>query len=91
MGSPSAGALGPLLMASYQELDVPSKTRRTQLGFLAGQGDPGLEAFLDSPGEEGLDQDGLADLFFEVPSHFSWNKPKPGNPPLFRSVLVSLA
>lgn len=85
VGSPSAGALGPLLMASYQELDVPSKTRRTQLGFLAGQGDPGLEAFLDSPGEEGLDQDGLADLFFEVPSHFSWNKPKPGNPPLFRT------
>ncbi|XP_074533076.1 nuclear factor of activated T-cells, cytoplasmic 3-like [Halichoeres trimaculatus] len=83
VGSP-AGVLGPLLMSSYQELDVPSKTRRTsgtQLGLLAGQGDPGLE----SPGEEGRDQDGLAELFLQVPSHFSWNKPKPGNPPLFRA------
>lgn len=87
VGSP-AGALGPLLMSGYQELDVPSKTRRTsgtQLGLLAGQGDPGLESFLDSPGEEGREQDGLADLFLQVPSHFSWNKPKPGNPPLFRT------
>ncbi|XP_054475697.1 LOW QUALITY PROTEIN: nuclear factor of activated T-cells, cytoplasmic 3-like [Anoplopoma fimbria] len=86
-GSP-AGSLGPLLMSGYQELDVPSKTRRTsgtQLGLLAGQGDPGLEPFLDSPGEEGREQDGLADLFIQVPSHFSWNKPKPGNPPLFRT------
>nr|XP_033489850.1 nuclear factor of activated T-cells, cytoplasmic 3-like [Epinephelus lanceolatus] len=87
VGSP-ATALGPLLMSGYQELDVPSKTRRTsgtQLGLLAGQGDPGLEQFLDSPGEEGREQDGLADLFLQVPSHFSWNKPKPGNPPLFRT------
>ncbi|XP_070762956.1 nuclear factor of activated T-cells, cytoplasmic 3 [Enoplosus armatus] len=87
VGSP-AGTLGPLLMSSYQELDVPSKTRRTsgsQLGLLAGQGDPGLEPFLDSPGEEGREQDGLAELFLQVPSHFSWNKPKPGNPPVFRT------
>ncbi|XP_075941338.1 nuclear factor of activated T-cells, cytoplasmic 3-like isoform X2 [Anarhichas minor] len=86
VGSP--GALGPLLMSGYQELDVPSKTRRTsgiQLGLLAGQGDPGLEPFLDSPGEEGHEQDVLEDLFLQVPSHFSWNKPKPGNPPLFRT------
>ncbi|XP_045892241.1 nuclear factor of activated T-cells, cytoplasmic 3-like isoform X2 [Micropterus dolomieu] len=86
-GSP-AGALGSLLMSGYQELDVPSKTRRTsgsQLGLVTGQGDPGLETFLDSPGEEGREQDGLAELFLQVPSHFSWNKPKPGNPPLFRS------
>lgn len=86
MGSP-AGALGSLLMSSYQELDVPSKTRKTsgiQLGLLAGQGDPGLESFQDSPGDEGREQDGLAELFLQVPSHFSWNKPKPGNPPLFR-------
>ncbi|XP_034736124.1 nuclear factor of activated T-cells, cytoplasmic 3-like [Etheostoma cragini] len=88
VGSPG-GALGSLLMCGYQDLDVPSKTRRTsgaQLGGLsAGQGDPGLEPFLDSPGEEGREQDGLADLFFQVPSHFSWSEPKPGNPPLFRS------
>ncbi|XP_023260959.1 nuclear factor of activated T-cells, cytoplasmic 3-like [Seriola lalandi dorsalis] len=87
VGSP-AGVLGTLLMSGYQELDVPSKTRRTsgtQLGgLLSGQGDSGLEPFLDSPVEEGRDQDGLAELFLQVPSHFSWNKPKPGNPPLFR-------
>lgn len=87
-GSPG-GALGSLLMSGYQELDVPSKTRRTlgaQLGLLAGQGDPGLEPLLDSPGVEAQEPDDLADLFLQVPSHFSWNKPKPGNPPLFRSV-----
>ncbi|KAM8891917.1 nuclear factor of activated T-cells, cytoplasmic 3-like [Spinachia spinachia] len=84
-GSPG-GALGSLLMSGYQELDVPSKTRRTlgaQLGLLAGQGDPGLEPLLDSPGVEAQERDGLADLFLQVPSHFSWNKP--GNPPLFRT------
>ncbi|CAJ1055869.1 nuclear factor of activated T-cells%2C cytoplasmic 3-like [Xyrichtys novacula] len=84
VGSPGAGVLGSLLLSGYQELDVPSKTRRTsgsQLGLLPGQGDSGLE----SPGEEGRDQDGLAELFLQVPSHFSWNKPKPGNPPLFRT------
>lgn len=83
VGSP-ASILGPLLMSGPQELDVPSKTRRTsgaQLGLLSGQAESGLE----SPGEEGCDQDGLAELFLQVPSHFSWNKPKPGNPPLFRA------
>lgn len=87
VGSP-AGALGPLLMTGYQELDVPSKTRRTsgsQLALLSGQADSGLESFQDSPGEEGREQDGLAELFLQVPSHFSWSKPKPGNPPLFRA------
>uniref|UniRef100_A0A7N8WM11 Nuclear factor of activated T cells 3b n=1 Tax=Mastacembelus armatus TaxID=205130 RepID=A0A7N8WM11_9TELE len=88
LGSP-AGALGPLLMFGCQELDVPSKTRRTsgsQLGLVGGQGDPGLEGFQDSPREEGREHDGLAELFLQVPSHFSWNKPKPGNPPLFRAL-----
>lgn len=86
VGSP-AGALGSLLMSGYQELDVPSKTRRTsgsQLALLASQGDRGLEPLQDSPREEGCEQDSLAQLFLQVPSHFSWNKPKPGNPPLFR-------
>ncbi|XP_037306881.2 nuclear factor of activated T-cells, cytoplasmic 3-like isoform X1 [Pungitius pungitius] len=86
-GSPG-GALGSLLMSGYQELDVPSKTRRTlgaQLGLQAGQGDAGLEPVLDSPGVEVQERGGLADLFLQVPSHFSWNKPKPGNPPLFRT------
>ncbi|XP_072242603.1 nuclear factor of activated T-cells, cytoplasmic 3-like [Leuresthes tenuis] len=87
LGSP-AGAIGPLLISGYQELDVPSKTRRTsgsQLGLLSCQGEPGLESFQDSPEEEGREKDGLAELFLQVPSHFSWNKPKPGNPPLFRT------
>lgn len=87
LGSP-AGILGPLLLS---ELDVPSKTRRRsggQLGLLAAQGDPALESFQDgataAAAEESHDQDGLADLFLHVPSNFSWNKPQPGNPPLFR-------
>lgn len=93
-GSPAA-ALAPLFY-SYPEVDVPSKTRRTsgaQIGLLPGQGDSGHDdpgsalPILDSPGEEcvaGLNQDGLAELFLSVPSHFTWNKPKPGNTPLFR-------
>uniref|UniRef100_A0A3Q3XEX9 RHD domain-containing protein n=1 Tax=Mola mola TaxID=94237 RepID=A0A3Q3XEX9_MOLML len=87
VGSP-AGILGSLFMSGFQELDVPSKTRRTsgsQLGLLASKGDPGLEPFQDSPAEEAREQDGLAELFLQVPSHFSWNKPRPGNPPLFRA------
>uniref|UniRef100_A0A3B4BHT9 RHD domain-containing protein n=1 Tax=Periophthalmus magnuspinnatus TaxID=409849 RepID=A0A3B4BHT9_9GOBI len=79
VGSPGA-ALGALLMSGYPELDVPSKTRRTsgqQMGLLTGQTDSGLEElrttipFQDSPGEESHDQDGLAELFLQVPSHFS--------------------
>lgn len=89
VGSP-AGALGPLLMCGFPELDVPSKTRRTsgsQLVLLAGQVDASLESFQDPPAEEGREQEGLAELFLQVPSHFTWNKPKPGNPPLFRWAL----
>ncbi|XP_053175400.1 LOW QUALITY PROTEIN: nuclear factor of activated T-cells, cytoplasmic 3 [Scomber japonicus] len=98
VGSP-AGAMGGLFMSGcYQELDVPSKTRRTSGSQL---GDGGLEElrtvipFQESAGgggvgvvggaEEAREQDGLAELFLQVPSHFSWNKPKPGNPPLFRN------
>ncbi|KAM9854330.1 nuclear factor of activated T-cells, cytoplasmic 3 [Aulostomus maculatus] len=95
VGSP-ASTHGTLMMSSNQELDVPSKTRRTsgaQLGLLVGQGDLVLEELRstitcqDSPREESRQQDGLAELFLQVPSHFSWNKPKPGNPPLFRTSL----
>uniref|UniRef100_A0A3P9DEB7 Nuclear factor of activated T cells 3b n=1 Tax=Maylandia zebra TaxID=106582 RepID=A0A3P9DEB7_9CICH len=87
VGSP-AGALGPLLMCGFPELDIPSKTRRTsgsQLVLLAGQVDSSLESFQDPPAEEGREQEGLAELFLQVPSHFTWNKPKPGNAPLFRT------
>ncbi|KAK5901575.1 hypothetical protein CesoFtcFv8_006930 [Champsocephalus esox] len=51
-------------------------------------GSPAAAAFLLSSYQEldeGAGQDDLTDLFLQVPSHFSWNKPKPGNPPLFRA------
>ncbi|KAF7644223.1 hypothetical protein LDENG_00225790 [Lucifuga dentata] len=94
VGSP-AGMAGFPLMSGYQELDVPSKTRRTstsQLAYKASQGDSGLEdlipgiPFLNSPGDERGEQDDLAELFLPVPFHFTWNKPKHGEPPLFRSL-----
>ncbi|XP_061750536.1 nuclear factor of activated T-cells, cytoplasmic 3 [Nerophis ophidion] len=83
-------ALAPSLACGFQELDVPSKTRRTsgtQLTLLAGPGDTVLEELrgVASPGEKSGDRDGLADLFLQVPSHFSWTTPKPGAPPLFRN------
>ncbi|KAM4734209.1 nuclear factor of activated T-cells, cytoplasmic 3 isoform 2-T2 [Anableps anableps] len=88
VGSPAA-ALGSLLIPGCQELDVPSKTRRTtssHLGLLISQGDPGLDTYQDSPGEESHEKPDLAELYLQVPSHYSWNKPKPGNAPLFRGV-----
>lgn len=91
-GSP-AGIFSSLLMSnSYQELDVPSKTRRTsgsQLVHLPGQGQGDLVLGHPQDPCEGQDQDGLAELFLQVPSHFSWNKPTPGNPPLFRCFILS--
>ncbi|XP_071391049.1 LOW QUALITY PROTEIN: nuclear factor of activated T-cells, cytoplasmic 3-like [Centroberyx affinis] len=77
-----AGTLGSLLGFGPLEPDVPSKTRRTAGGPPDELAD--LRNFLDRPGEERGERDGLADLFLPVPAHFSWNKPKPGNPPLFR-------
>ncbi|KAF6716314.1 Nuclear factor of activated T-cells, cytoplasmic 3 [Oryzias melastigma] len=81
--------LGPPLTFGYPELDVPSKTRRktgNQFGLLNSAGDAVVESYQDPPGEDGREQQGIAELFLKVPSHFSWNKPKPGNPPLFRTV-----
>uniref|UniRef100_A0A096MGS3 Nuclear factor of activated T cells 3b n=1 Tax=Poecilia formosa TaxID=48698 RepID=A0A096MGS3_POEFO len=89
VGSP-ATALGSLLISGCQELDIPSKTRRTtssHLGLLIGQGEPGLDTYQDSPGEEAQEKPNLAELYLQVPSHYSWNKPKPGNAPLFRGLL----
>ncbi|XP_005814743.1 nuclear factor of activated T-cells, cytoplasmic 3-like [Xiphophorus maculatus] len=88
VGSP-ASALGSLLISGCQELDVPSKTRRTtgsHLGLLIGQGEPGLDTYQDSPSEEVKEKPGLAELYLQVPSHYSWAKPKPGNAPLFRGL-----
>ncbi|KAM9807704.1 nuclear factor of activated T-cells, cytoplasmic 3-like [Neosynchiropus ocellatus] len=88
LGSP-ASAAGLQLLSGYQELNVPSKTRRTSGTQLSFQGDAVLEelrsgvAFQESPTEESREQEGVAELFLPVPSHFSWTKPKPGNPPLY--------
>ncbi|XP_037539003.1 nuclear factor of activated T-cells, cytoplasmic 3-like [Nematolebias whitei] len=84
VGSPASTS--GAYISGYQELDVPSKTRRTSgshLGLLAG--DPGPKSYLDSCGEEKREQGGIAELFLPVPFNFSWNKPKPENPPLFSS------
>ncbi|XP_054632692.1 nuclear factor of activated T-cells, cytoplasmic 3 isoform X2 [Dunckerocampus dactyliophorus] len=86
-GSP---ALGLSLVCGFQELDVPSKTRRTsgtQLALLASPADLVMEELrgVVPTGEESRDCDGLAELFLQVPSHFSWATPKPGAPPLFRT------
>ncbi|XP_077425030.1 nuclear factor of activated T-cells, cytoplasmic 3-like isoform X2 [Vanacampus margaritifer] len=72
---------------SQHELDVPSKTRRTS----------GTQQVGDSPleevrgggappaGEESHDSGGLAELFLQVPAHFSWTASKLGAAPLFRA------
>lgn len=93
-GSPSVG------MSPFQccpsEADIPSKTRKTsqdRTAMQSGKGELGLDdqgnmsPNLDSPSDEtmhGLKKDGPGEQFLSVPSHFSWNKPKPGHTPIFR-------
>ncbi|XP_056134133.1 nuclear factor of activated T-cells, cytoplasmic 3 [Lampris incognitus] len=95
VGSPSIG------MSAFQccpsEADIPSKTRKTSQDRTAiqpGKGDLGLDdqgsvpPHMDSPSEEALHslkKDGPGDQFLSVPSHFTWNKPKPGHTPIFRT------
>uniref|UniRef100_A0A5F8G5Z7 Nuclear factor of activated T cells 3 n=1 Tax=Monodelphis domestica TaxID=13616 RepID=A0A5F8G5Z7_MONDO len=82
------------------ETDIPLKTRKTsddQTATLPGKIDvcsddqgnlsPSLEATLDdSPGSQHpLKKDLSSDQFLSVPSHFTWNKPKPGHTPIFRT------
>lgn len=89
VGSPASTS--GAYISGYQELDVPSKTRRTSgshLGLLAG--DPDLKSYLDSRGEDKREHGGIAELFLPVPFNFSWNKPKPENPPLFRLAFLSI-
>jgi len=97
-GSPSAG-MSPFQFCP-SEVDIPSKTRKTSQDRTAmqtgGKGDLGLEQeqgsmsphHLDSPSDEGLHgmkKDAAAgEQFLSVPSHFTWNKPKPGHTPIFR-------
>ncbi|KAI1890124.1 hypothetical protein AGOR_G00170390 [Albula goreensis] len=89
-GSPSMG------VSSFQccpsELDIPSKTRKTSQDRtgLMGKGDLGLEdpasPSLDTPGDDGghgPKKEG--EQFLSVPTHFTWNKPKPGHTPIFRT------
>ncbi|XP_056268012.1 nuclear factor of activated T-cells, cytoplasmic 3 isoform X2 [Pseudoliparis swirei] len=95
VGSPSVG------MSPFQccpaEADIPSKTRKTsqdRTSIQTGKGELGLDdqgnmsPNLDSPSDDGLHslkKDGPGEQFLSVPSHFSWNKPKPGHTPIFRT------
>ncbi|XP_034437338.1 nuclear factor of activated T-cells, cytoplasmic 3 isoform X4 [Hippoglossus hippoglossus] len=95
VGSPSVG------MSPFQccpsEADIPSKTRKTsqdRTTMQSGKGELGLDdqgnmsPNLDSPSDEALHslkKDGPGEQFLSVPSHFSWNKPKPGHTPIFRT------
>ncbi|XP_063044092.1 nuclear factor of activated T-cells, cytoplasmic 3 isoform X2 [Engraulis encrasicolus] len=93
IGSPSLG-VSPF-QCCPSEADIPSKTRKTsQDRTQPGKGDMGLDdsgnvsPLLDSPAEEvlhGLKKDGAGEQFLSVPSHFTWNKPKPGHTPIFRT------
>ncbi|KAI4830316.1 hypothetical protein KUCAC02_001955 [Chaenocephalus aceratus] len=79
------------------EADIPSKTRKTsqdRTAMQTGTGEMGLDdqgnmsPNLDSPSDDGLHslkKDGPGEQFLSVPSHFSWNKPKPGHTPIFRT------
>ncbi|XP_041918406.1 nuclear factor of activated T-cells, cytoplasmic 3 isoform X2 [Alosa sapidissima] len=96
IGSPSMG-MSPF-QCCPSEADIPSKTRKTSQDrtppHQPGKGDLGLDdsgnvsPLLDSPAEEallGLKKDGPGEQFLSVPSHFTWNKPKPGHTPIFRT------
>ncbi|XP_061734659.1 nuclear factor of activated T-cells, cytoplasmic 3 isoform X1 [Nerophis ophidion] len=94
-GSPSVG-MSPF-QCCQSEADIPLKTRKTSQDRTAmqtakgelGMDDQGnMSPNLDSPSEEALHslkKDGLGEQFLSVPSHFSWNKPKPGHTPIFRT------
>nr|XP_048726690.1 nuclear factor of activated T-cells, cytoplasmic 3 isoform X4 [Caretta caretta] len=82
------------------ETDIPLKTRKTsedQTATLSGKIDfcseeqsnlsPSLETAVDdcSGSQHVLKKDLPGDQFLSVPSHFTWNKPKPGHTPIFRT------
>ncbi|XP_062818057.1 nuclear factor of activated T-cells, cytoplasmic 3 isoform X2 [Anolis carolinensis] len=82
------------------ETDIPLKTRKTsddQTAILSGKIDlcseeqgslsPSLETAIDdsSGSQHTLKKDLSGDQFLSVPSHFTWNKPKPGHTPIFRT------
>nr|XP_009929274.1 PREDICTED: nuclear factor of activated T-cells, cytoplasmic 3 [Haliaeetus albicilla] len=82
------------------ETDIPLKTRKTsedQSATLSGKIDicpeeqgnlsSSLETAVDdcSGSQHTLKKDLPGDQFLSVPSHFTWNKPKPGHTPIFRT------
>ncbi|XP_052369394.1 nuclear factor of activated T-cells, cytoplasmic 3-like isoform X1 [Oncorhynchus keta] len=93
IGSPSMG----MFQCCPSEADIPSKTRKTSQDrtcSMGGKGDLGLDdsgngsPLMDSPSEDtlhSLKKDGPGEQFLSVPSHFTWNKPKPGHTPIFRT------
>ncbi|MFT7798554.1 nuclear factor of activated T-cells, cytoplasmic 3-like isoform X1 [Arapaima gigas] len=95
VGSPSL-AISPF-QCCPSEVDIPSKTRKTsqdRTAVFSRKVDSGLDdagnisPSLESPVEEplqGLKKDGSGEQFLSVPSHFTWNKPKPGHTPIFRT------
>ncbi|ROL52729.1 Nuclear factor of activated T-cells, cytoplasmic 3, partial [Anabarilius grahami] len=96
IGSPSM-SMSPF-QCCPSEADIPSKTRKTSQDCTAtiqqGKGDMAMDdsgnvsPLLDSPAEDamhGLKKDGSGEQFLSVPSHFTWNKPKPGHTPIFRA------
>ncbi|RXN21072.1 nuclear factor of activated T- cytoplasmic 3-like isoform X1 [Labeo rohita] len=96
IGSPSMG-MSPF-QCCPSEADIPSKTRKTSqdctTAIQSGKGDLGMDdsgnvsPLLDSTADEamhGLKKDGSGEQFLSVPSHFTWNKPKPGHTPIFRA------
>lgn len=84
----------------FQETAVPLKTRKTsedQSATLLGKVDlcaedqGNLSPTRETPTEENsgsphlLKKDSSNDQFLSVPSHFTWNKPKSGHTPIFRT------
>ncbi|XP_039209436.1 nuclear factor of activated T-cells, cytoplasmic 3 isoform X3 [Crotalus tigris] len=82
------------------DTDIPLKTRKTsedQTAIISGKAElcsedpgnlsPSLETAIDesSVSQHMLKKDLSGDQFLSVPSHFTWNKPKPGHTPIFRT------
>ncbi|KAJ6666063.1 hypothetical protein lerEdw1_000967 [Lerista edwardsae] len=82
------------------DTDIPLKTRKTsedQTAIISGKIEicsedpsslsPSVETAIDdsSGSQHTLKKDLPGDQFLSVPSHFTWNKPKPGHTPIFRT------
>ncbi|KAM5137884.1 nuclear factor of activated T-cells, cytoplasmic 3 isoform 2-T2 [Mantella aurantiaca] len=83
----------------FPEADIPLKTRKTSedqsatlLAKIVLCDDQGnLSPTLETPFEDStgsllpVRKDSFTDQFLSVPSHFTWNKPKSGHTPVFRT------